>query len=99
MESQWQYIDMSRYVKQLELARVEGKKTKDFSKVDLLQDQLKSVGAQVRSGPKGTQIKLRWSDAYSEMLASKNDERFQRLTGVDREEVLKWLTSKLEAFK
>jgi cysteinyl-tRNA synthetase len=97
MADSWQYIDMSEFERKLTESRTSAKKSKDFSEVDRIQSLLRSIGAKVKVGEHEVIIWLRWGDAYSQMLVEKNDGRFSRLTGVDHEEVKKWVSEKLDS--
>lgn len=99
MANAWQYIDMSEFEHKLTEARALAISSKDFSEVDRLQTLLRSIGAQVNVVGNVVSIKLRRTDAFSNMLVEKNDVRFTRFTGVDHEDVKAWVSEKLEALK
>ncbi|WP_297779989.1 cysteine--tRNA ligase [uncultured Roseovarius sp.] len=99
MANAWQYIDMSAFERKLKEARALAIRSKDFSEVDRLQTLLRSIGAQVNVVGDLVSIKLRRTDAFSNMLVEKHNGRFTRLTGVDQGEVKAWVSEKLEALE
>ena len=92
-------VDLSGLESRLFEARQAAMETKDFSEVDRLKAQLIALGLKVQMGKEGVELKIDWPAAYGQMLADNNDERFSRLTGVDREETAKWLKAKLKGLE
>ena len=90
----------SGYVELVELVlrkRIRAREQREFALADKLRDGLTAVGIRVLDATDDVSFEVDWPAAGSQMLAEKNDGRFEILTGINRDEVRAWLKSKLEA--
>ena len=90
-------LDLTVYADFLSQTRAVAVENKDFTEVDRLKAAFVSAGLEVRMSKAGVELVVDWPAAYSQMLAEKNDGRFERLTGVDRVETVNWLKEKLNS--